>query len=125
MDGNCSYVPEYFCLFEGTLKDNIIMGENFNSSWYYKTIQACHLSEDIAHLPGTDDTDISQVDMTMIQKQKITLARAIFANKDINILDNPLVNMDLLESLEIFEKAIVQILSEKTVILVTDRVQVS
>lgn len=125
IDGNMSYVPEDFNLFEGTLKENIVMNESFDSSWYYKSIQACNLTNDISLLPGSDDTDVHTVELTMIQKQKIALARAVYANRDINLLDNPLRDSDVIESLEIFDKAIVQVLGLKSVVIITDKVQVS
>ncbi|XP_057332166.1 ATP-binding cassette sub-family C member 11-like isoform X1 [Microplitis mediator] len=123
IDGNMSYVPEDFNLFEGTLKENIVMNESFDSSWYYKSIQACNLTNDISLLPGSDDTDVHTVELTMIQKQKIALARAVYTNRDINLLDNPLRDLDKIESLEIFDKAIVQVLGLKSVVMITDKVQ--
>ncbi|XP_015127740.1 multidrug resistance-associated protein 9 [Diachasma alloeum] len=123
IDGSCSYVPEEAGLFEGTLKENIILGEAFDASWYYKTIQACRLNEDLNSLPGSDDTDVSTVELTNCQRQKIALARAVYNNRDINLLDNPLGDVERPEGTEIFEKAIVQLLGEKCVILVSDKIQ--
>lgn len=125
IDGTMSYVPENVCLFEGTVKENIIMGDIFDSTLYYKTIQACHLSEDINQLPGTDDTDICISHLSIIQKQKIALARAVYSNRNINLFDNPLKDANTEEALKIFEKSIIQILKEQTVIIVTDRIEVS
>ncbi|XP_011301342.1 multidrug resistance-associated protein 9 isoform X2 [Fopius arisanus] len=123
IDGSCSYVPEEASLLEGTLKENITLGEAFDASWYYKTIQACKLNDDLNSLPGNDDTDVSTVELTNSQRQKIALARALYNNKDINLLDNPLRNVEKTEGLDIFEKAIIQILGEKCVILVSDKIQ--
>ncbi|KAK0082416.1 hypothetical protein PV325_010425 [Microctonus aethiopoides] len=123
IDGTMSYVPENVCLFEGTVKENIIMGDIFDSTWYYKTIQACHLSEEINQLPGTDDTDIYQSHLSVIQKQKIALARAVYSNRNINLFDNPLKDANTEEALKIFEKSIIQILKDQTVIIITDRIE--
>lgn len=124
IDGTCAYVPEECSLFEGTLKESIIIGETFDAALYYKTIQSCRLNEDLNSLPGNDDTDVSSVEFTNCQKQKIALARAIYNNRDINLLDNPLRDLERVESSEIFEKGIVQLLGGKCVILVSDKIQV-
>lgn len=124
IDGTCSYVSQVPWLFDGTLKENILFGENLDSAWYYKTLRACNLTEDIAQLPGADDTDLSFVNLTLAQKQKIVLARAIYTQRDINLLDNPLSDVENDESKEIFEKSIVHALASKTVIMISDRVQV-
>lgn len=122
IDGSCSYVPEDPWLFEGTLKENIIMGETLDPSWYYKTIQASNMSKDLFFLPGSDDTDISIVDLTNSQKQKIAFARAIYTSKDINLFDNPLKDVEQNEALEIFEKSI-KLLGGKTIIIVTNKIK--
>ncbi|XP_034940378.1 multidrug resistance-associated protein 9-like isoform X2 [Chelonus insularis] len=122
IDGTLSYVSEAFCLLEGTFKENIVMEEPFDSTLYYKTIQACNLNTDISLLPGSDDTDISTVDLSASQKQKIAFARAVYTNKDIILLDNPLKDVDLNESLEIFEKSL-KILGNKTIIMISDKIQ--
>ncbi|XP_063982837.1 ATP-binding cassette sub-family C member 5-like isoform X2 [Diachasmimorpha longicaudata] len=122
IDGSCSYVPDEAGLFEGTVKENITLGDAFDASWYYKTIQACRLNEDVNSLPGSDDTDVTTVELTTCQRQKIALARAVYSNRDINLLDNPLGDVERAEGNEIFEKAIVQMLGEKCVILVSDKI---
>ena len=75
-------------------------------------------------LPGSDDTDLSLVNLTAAQKEKIVLARAVYTQRDINLLDNPLSDVETEESKDIFEKSIIHALSSKTVIMISDRVQV-
>lgn len=53
------------------------------------------------------------------QKVRLTLARALYANGDIYLLDDPISAVDAKVAKEIYEKAILQLSKEKTVILVT------
>ncbi|XP_043289831.1 ATP-binding cassette sub-family C member 12-like isoform X2 [Venturia canescens] len=123
IDGSCSYVSQVPWLFEGTLKENILFGDSLDSSWYYKTIRSCNLAGDLALLPGSDDTDLSTVNLTLGQQQKIVLARAVYTQRDINLLDNPLADVEPEESKDIFEKSVILALGTKTVIMVSDKVQ--
>lgn len=59
------------------------------------------------------------------QRQKVSLARAIYSNKDLYLLDDPLSAVDTHTGKHIFEKCIKKELHGKTVILVTNQVQVS
>ncbi|XP_046423906.1 ATP-binding cassette sub-family C member 12-like isoform X1 [Neodiprion fabricii] len=123
-DGTCSYVSETPWLLEGTLKENIIFGETFDSNRYYKALQSCQLNADITLLPASDDTDLTEVNLSPAQKQRITLARAVYARRDINLLDNPLADVsDVNESNQIFEKCFLEAMGRKTVIMVSEKIQ--
>ncbi|XP_015584706.1 multidrug resistance-associated protein 9 isoform X2 [Cephus cinctus] len=123
MDGSCAYVPELPWLLEGTLKENILFGEIFNSNRYYRAIHSCLLHNDMNCLPESDDTDLAFVKMRPAQKQRIALARAVYVHREINLLDNPLADVDINESKDIFEKCIMHAMGSKTVIMVTDKIQ--
>jgi len=58
------------------------------------------------------------------QKQRVNLARAIYADKSIYLLDDPLAAVDSIIAKTIFEGCIKEHLKDKTVILVTNAVQV-
>lgn len=56
-------------------------------------------------------------------KAKISLARAVYSDSDIYLLDDPLSSVDEETGQELFENCIINHLSNKCVILVTHRVQ--
>lgn len=58
------------------------------------------------------------------QKQRLNLARSIYADKSIYLLDDPLSAVDSIVGKSIFEKCIKEHLKEKTIILVTNNLQV-
>ncbi|XP_048504960.1 ATP-binding cassette sub-family C member 12-like isoform X2 [Athalia rosae] len=123
-DGTCAYVSETPWLINGTLKENILFGETFDSNRYYKAIHSCLLNVDMTLLPASDDTDLTEINLTDAQKQRITLARAVYAQRDIQLLDNPLADLsDVNESNQIFERCFSAAMGTKTIIMVSEKIQ--
>ena len=58
------------------------------------------------------------------QKQRVNLARAVYSDSDIFILDDPLSAVDVRVGRQIFHACIRTLLKEKTVLLVTHQLQV-
>lgn len=82
-EGSCAYVSQQAWIVNGTFKENILFGEEFDAKRYYHTITICNLKEDLNMLPGGDDTEIGErgVNLSGGQKQRIALARAYYANR--------------------------------------------
>ena len=57
------------------------------------------------------------------QKQRVSLARALYSDRDIYVLDDPLSAVDAHVAAHLFEEMILTSLKTKTVILVTHAVQ--
>lgn len=62
--------------------------------------------------------------MTPALLQRLALARAVYAEREIYLLDDPLSAMDSASADRIFQSAILGALKGKTVILATNREQV-
>ena len=58
------------------------------------------------------------------QKQRVNLARSVYSDSDIYLLDDPLSALDVRVSREIFHKCIKGQLKDKTIILATHQLQV-
>lgn len=82
-EGTCAYVSQQAWIVNGTFKENILFGEEFDAKRYYHTITICNLKEDLNMLPGGDDTEIGErgVNLSGGQKQRVALARAYYANR--------------------------------------------
>ncbi|MCL7050397.1 hypothetical protein MKW94_000702, partial [Papaver nudicaule] len=91
---------------------------------YQKTIEKCSLLKDLEMLPFGDLTEIGErgINLSGGQKQRIQLARALYKDADIYLLDDPFSAVDAHTALSIFNEYIVEALSEKTVLLVTHQV---
>ncbi|PVH75176.1 ABC transporter [Cadophora sp. DSE1049] len=93
----CSQAP---WLPNGTIKQ-IIQGaidvdENSNQTWYQRVVEACDLGEDLRQLLDGDKTVVGSRGITLSggQKYRVALARAIYAHKDMVILDDVLSALD-------------------------------
>ncbi|XP_038183156.1 ATP-binding cassette sub-family C member 2 [Arvicola amphibius] len=121
--GTTAYVPQQSWIQNGTIKDNILFGSEFNEKKYQQVLEACALLPDLEMLPGRDMAEIGEkgINLSGGQKQRVSLARATYQNKDIYILDDPLSAVDSHVGKHIFDKVVGPngILKGKTRILVT------
>ena len=74
-------------------------------------------------LPKGLNTHIGErgINLSGGQKARVSLARALYADADVYLLDDPLSAVDARVSKQIFEKAIKTFLRHKCVILATHR----
>lgn len=77
----------YLCV--GSVKDNILMGADFDAKRYYAAVNLTNLNEDVLQSVGADEQSIENLDLNLQQKQRIALARAIYSDRDIYLFDEP------------------------------------
>lgn len=77
----------FICI--GSIKDNILMGSDFDAKRYYTAITSTKLNDDVLQALGADELPIETLDLTKQQKQRIALARAIYSDRDIYLFDEP------------------------------------
>lgn len=84
-------------------------------------MKACALSADLNSLPKKDLTPIGEAGNTLSggQKTRISLARAVYADKDIYLLDDVLATLDPKVASYIFKRVIMGLLNNKTRLLCT------
>ncbi|XP_014203938.1 multidrug resistance-associated protein 5-like [Copidosoma floridanum] len=123
LDGTCSYVPAEPWLMDDTVRENVLFGEPYDSSRYYRVMRSTQLHSEIAGLPALDDTDLGAAEFGPAQRQKIGLARVLYAQRDINLLDEPLASVGHRECLEILDAVLQRQLAGKTVVLASDRIE--
>ncbi|KAH9869491.1 hypothetical protein IAQ61_006697 [Plenodomus lingam] len=80
----------------GTVQESIIGVSDFDQRWYSSVVRSCALDEDLRQLPQGDQTQIGSKGIALSggQSQRIALARAVYAQKDIIILDDCLSGLD-------------------------------
>ncbi|KAI2659397.1 ATP-binding cassette sub-family C member 10 [Labeo rohita] len=108
-----------------TVQDNILFGRDFDSVFYQAVIEACALADDLNILPGGDQTEVGENGVTLSggQKSRLALARAVYMDKEIYLLDDPLAAVDADVAHHLMEKCILGILKNKTRILCTHRIE--
>ncbi|XP_051957113.1 ATP-binding cassette sub-family C member 10-like isoform X3 [Xyrauchen texanus] len=108
-----------------TVRDNILFGRGFDSIFYQAVIEACALADDLNILPDGDQTEVGENGVTLSggQKSRLALARAVYMEKEIYLLDDPLAAVDADIAHHLMEKCILGILKDKTRILCTHRIE--
>ncbi|KAM3828790.1 ATP-binding cassette sub-family C member 12-like [Vipera latastei] len=125
VNGTLAYVSQQAWIFHGSVRDNILFGEDYDEQRYNHIINICSLKTDMECLSYGDMTEVREGGMTLSggQKQRITLARAVYANRDIYLLDDPLSALDAQVGSHIFEQCIKKALKGKTILLVSHQLQ--
>ncbi|XP_012625198.2 ATP-binding cassette sub-family C member 4 isoform X2 [Microcebus murinus] len=123
--GKIAYVSQQPWVFSGTVRSNILFGKKYEKERYEKVIKACALKKDLQLLEDGDLTVIGDRGTTLSggQKARVNLARAVYQDADIYLLDDPLSAVDAEVGKHLFELCICQTLHEKVTILVTHQLQ--
>ena len=117
--GTLVFVPQIAWVFSGTIRENILFGRPYDTDRYNRILQACSLLEDIQQFPEYDQTVVGECGAVLSggQRARVSLARAVYADADLYLLDDPLSAVDFKVSRHIFEKCINGLLSDKTRVL--------
>ncbi|KAM3958248.1 ATP-binding cassette subfamily C member 4 [Aphomia sociella] len=123
--GTISYASQDPWLFVGSVRQNILFGQPFKRARYMEVCKVCALERDISLFPHGDKTVVGErgVSLSGGQRARINLARAVYKEADIYLLDDPLSAVDTQVAKHIFERCIKWYLADKTVILVTHQLQ--
>uniref|UniRef100_A0A8C1TJ37 Cystic fibrosis transmembrane conductance regulator n=1 Tax=Cyprinus carpio TaxID=7962 RepID=A0A8C1TJ37_CYPCA len=123
--GELTYASQQPWVFPGTIRSNILFGKELQPQRYESVLRACALKRDMELLPDGDLTVIGDRGATLSggQKARVNLARAVYQDADIYLLDDPLSAVDAEVGRHLFEQCICGILKEKPRILVTHQLQ--
>lgn len=126
MGADRAFCPQSAWIQNATVRDNILFGKELKKSWYNKVINACALRADLDMLPNGDQTEIGERGITVSggQKQRMNIARAIYFDADLILMDDPLSAVDAHVGRHIFDNAIMGLLKNKARILATHQLWV-
>ncbi|KAL5795157.1 hypothetical protein ACOSP7_003751 [Xanthoceras sorbifolium] len=125
VSGTKAYVPQSPWILTGNIRENILFGNQYDSHKYDKTVKACALLKDFELFSCGDLTEIGErgINMSGGQKQRIQIARAVYQDADIYLLDDPFSAVDAHTGTQLFEECLMGMLKDKTVIYVTHQVE--
>ncbi|XP_071056450.1 probable multidrug resistance-associated protein lethal(2)03659 [Onthophagus taurus] len=125
MNGKLSFSSQEPWIFNSSVRNNIIFENDYDELKYKVIAEVCALETDFNQFPNNDFTIISEKGHSLSggQKSRINLARSIYKEADIYLLDDPLSAVDSHVAKHIFNECIVEYLQGKTRILVTHQIQ--
>lgn len=102
-----------------------MFGSDYDEERYEQVLSLCQLESDLENLPGGDLTELGERGMNLSggQKARISLARAVYADKPILLMDDPISALDKSVLSKIFNGLLLQHLAGKTRIMVTHSVE--
>ncbi|KAK6161163.1 hypothetical protein DH2020_004544 [Rehmannia glutinosa] len=118
--GTTAYVAQTSWIQNATIQENILFGSPMDNEKYKNVIKVCSLEKDLEMMEHGDQTEIGErgINLSGGQKQRIQLARAVYQDCDIYLLDDIFSAVDAHTGTEIFKGS----LKDKTVLLVTHQV---
>ncbi|XP_053936986.1 ATP-binding cassette sub-family C member 6 [Cuculus canorus] len=128
MKGTTAYVPQQAWIQNASVEDNILFGKEMDETWFNRVIDACALQLDLENFPAGQKSEIGEKGLNISggQKQRVNLARAVYQNASMYLLDDPLSAVDAHVAQHIFEHVLGPngLLKDKTRLLVTHTINI-
>ena len=108
INGKIAYVSQQAWIQNDSVKNNILFNSKNDEGFYNEVIKACCLQTDLEMMPAGDETEIGEkgINLSGGQKQRVNLARAVYSNTDVYLLDDPLSAVDANVGKSIFDLVI-------------------
>ncbi|GMF19446.1 unnamed protein product [Phytophthora fragariaefolia] len=119
--GKVSYVSQQPFIQNATVRDNITFGLPFDADKYEEAVRVSSLTKDLRILTAGDRTEIGEkgINLSGGQRTRVAIARAVYQDADIYLLDDILSAVDSHVGADIFNECIKKTLKDKLVVLVT------
>lgn len=121
VQGSISYCCEPW-IQNATVRENILFGREFDRDKYNDVITCCSLWKDLEEMEYSDFTEVGERGITLSggQKARVSLARALYTDRDIFLLDDVLSAVDAKVGNDIMKNCFLDYLKDKTRIMATN-----
>ena len=125
LSGNSAFLPHQPWVISTSVRENITYGREWNEDWYDEVIGMCCLEIDIQQFPQGDLTIVGDRGITLSggQKARVALARAVYADVDVYLLDDPLSSVDPVVAAKLLSIFTTGRFSDRTAVIVTHQLQ--
>jgi ABC-type multidrug transport system fused ATPase/permease subunit len=108
VNGTVAYAAQEPWVFNGSLRDNVTFGSPFEAGRFARAVQAAALGPDLETLPAGADTEIGERGLNLSggQKARVSVARLVYSDRQILLLDDPLSAVDVHVAAHLFEECI-------------------
>lgn len=108
INGEISYGSQDSWLFSASVRHNILFGLPYDKLRYQETVKHCALLTDFQQLPHGDKTFVGERGSALSggQRARVSLARAVYKNASIYLLDDPLSAVDSQVGKHLFDECI-------------------
>jgi len=91
-----AYAAQDSWIMDGSVRENITFGLEYKEDWYNEVVTACGLLQDFTQFQNGDQTIVGDrgVQCSGGQRARIGLARALYRDADVVLLDDPLSAVD-------------------------------
>ena len=119
------YVPQSIFLTDDTLRSNVAFGlsnEQIDENAVWQAIRSAQLEQFVTDLPQGIDTVVGErgIRLSGGQRQRIGIARALYHNPSVLVLDEATSSLDIMTEASVME-AVQSLHGEKTIIIVAHR----
>ncbi|OAY80458.1 ABC transporter C family member 3 [Ananas comosus] len=123
--GSRAYVPQIAWIQTGTVRENVLFGKVLERGLYEQVLEGCALDKDVGMWAKGDLVVVGErgVNLSGGQKQRIQLARAVYGDSDVLLLDDPFSAVDAHTGSHLFKECLMGLMSSKTVIYVTHQLE--
>ncbi|KAJ3108953.1 hypothetical protein HDU97_009686 [Phlyctochytrium planicorne] len=123
LHGRIAYVPQQPWILTDTVEGNIVFGTllDIDKERLSRAVHVSALGPDLERLSAGINTQIGEkgVNLSGGQKARVSLARAVYDDADIYLLDDPISALDAHVGQTVFQECVLDELKHKTRILVT------
>ncbi|GET91127.1 ATP-binding cassette protein subfamily C, member 5, putative [Leishmania tarentolae] len=119
-----AYVPQQPWIMSATLRENVVFFGAPDAAAFERALRSSQLASDLELLANGADTEIGEngVNLSGGQKARVSLARAVYADRDVYVLDDPLSALDAHVGERVMRECVCGALAGKTRVLATHQV---